>query len=374
MTPEPPGGDTTRAPIPQGNTAGANAGPSAGSLEGALQADGPTVSALLERLRCPVCGAPVAQQGAGVRCANGHTVAVVEGYLDASAALARGEATGSAATVGDATTSDATAKTFASFGYEWTTFSESREEDEHYAEHYLRDLDTARLAGLVGLDAGCGRARYTRFLAPHLRAVVALDGSDAVISAARNLSETPNAMVVRSDLRLAPFAEGSFGFIASFGVLHHLEDPRAGFDALLRLLAPGGVLSLYLYSRPEHAGARGIGLAAAAALRRLTVRLPHRILRPLCTPIAALLFITVVAAGRLGDALGIGRLSALPMGTYRDKPFRSLVLDTFDRLSAPVEYRFTWSELAPWFVESGLVVDSARDDSGWFVVAHRPAV
>ena len=61
------------------------------------------------------------------------------------------------------------------------------------------------------------------------------------------------------------------------------------------------------------------------------------------------------------------------MATYRDKPFRSLVLDTFDRLSAPIEHRFTWPDLAPWFAESGLVVDSHRDDSGWFVVAHRPA-
>ena len=30
---------------------------------------------------------------------------------------------------------------------------------------------------------------------------------------------------------------------------------------------------------------------------------------------------------------------------YRRKPFRSLVLDTFDRLSAPVEHRYVWSEL-----------------------------
>ena len=176
----------------------------------------------------------------------------------------------------------------------------------------------------------------------------------------RNLGQISNAAVVRADLRRAPFADGCFGFIASFGVLHHLEDPRAGFDRLLRLLAPGGVLSLYLYSRPEEPGARGLGLAAARVIRRLTVRLPHRTLRSLCTPIAALLSVSVVTPGRVGDALGIRRLSALPMGTYRDKPFRSLVLDTFDRLSAPVEHRFTWAELAPWFDESGLVVDSAR--------------
>jgi hypothetical protein len=59
------------------------------------------------------------------------------------------------------------------------------------------------------------------------------------------------------------------------------------------------------------------------------------------------------------------------MSTYRDKPFRSLVLDTFDRLSAPVEHRYVWAELEPWFAEAGLVVDAARDETGWFVLAHR---
>ena len=60
------------------------------------------------------------------------------------------------------------------------------------------------------------------------------------------------------------------------------------------------------------------------------------------------------------------------MDTYRGKPFRSLVLDTFDRLSAPVEHRYVWSELAPWFDEPGWWSDAARDETGWFVLAHRP--
>ena len=60
------------------------------------------------------------------------------------------------------------------------------------------------------------------------------------------------------------------------------------------------------------------------------------------------------------------------MDAYRGKPFRSLVLDTFDRLSAPVEHRYVWKDLAPWFSETGLVVDAARDETGWFVLAHKP--
>ena len=41
------------------------------------------------------------------------------------------------------------------------------------------------------MDAGCGKGRYTRFLAPHLDALVALHGSSAVEAAVRNLGEPP---------------------------------------------------------------------------------------------------------------------------------------------------------------------------------------
>ena len=115
-----------------------------------------------------------------------------------------------------------------------------------------------------------------------------------------------------------------------------------------------------------------MALAAASALRKVTVRLPHRALEVVSTPIAALLYVGVVAPGAYGDRRGHATLAGLPMYTYRGQPFRSLVLDTFDRLSAPVEYRYTWADLQPWFDRTGLVVDAARDETGWFVLAHRP--
>jgi hypothetical protein len=59
------------------------------------------------------------------------------------------------------------------------------------------------------------------------------------------------------------------------------------------------------------------------------------------------------------------------MAAYRGKPLRSLVLDTFDRLSAPVEHRYVWSELAPWFEEAHLSVQAARDEAGWFILARK---
>ena len=40
-----------------------------------------------------------------------------------------------------------------------------------------------------------------------------------------------------------------FDYIASSGVLHHMEDPQAGWDVVSGLLKPGGIMRLCLYSR-----------------------------------------------------------------------------------------------------------------------------
>ncbi len=314
---------------------------------------------IAERLVCPDCGRPVSVDASSIACPEGHVRALSEGYLDCRTATTFG---------------GSTSATLESFGYEWNEFDDVRDEDAGFADVYFRDIDLGGLAGKVGLDAGCGKGRYTRFVAPHLAAVVALDGSAAVESAVRNLGGFSNVLVVRSDLRAAPFRPSSFDFIMSLGVLHHLDDPRAGFERLVRQLAPGGRFLLYLYSRPAGRGLRASALSAAAALRRLTVRMPHRILRLVTVPIAAALYVAVVTPGHLGDRLGVAALGKLPMDAYRGKPFRSLVLDTFDRLSAPVEHRYVWSELEPWFAEAGLVVESARDETGWFVLARRPTI
>ena len=314
---------------------------------------------VVERLRCPTCASTVVAlaDGAGVECVEGHRFDRTDGVLDFSSV---------AAPVGS------TGRTFASFGYEWNHFDEVRGEDESFAEVYFRDVDLDALRGKIGLDAGCGKGRYTRFLAQHLAAEVALDGSSAALAAARNLADIDGATVIRSDLREAPFAPESFDFISSLGVLHHLDDPFAGFQRLVGLLAPKGQILLYLYSRPETRNLRSLAIDAATAVRTVTTRLSHPVLKTLSTPIAAVLWWAFVVPGAWGAERGIGALADLPMPAYRGKPFRSLVLDTFDRLSAPVEYRYVWKDLEPWFRTTGLVVEAARDETGWFVLARRP--
>ena len=293
------------------------------------------------------------RDGVRFQCPAGHAIAVRDGYLDA---------------LGEAV-DPVTARTLASFGYEWTTFGAIQPEDERFWQLYVQDLPLDALAGRVGLDAGCGKGRFTYFTARHLGTLVALDGSDAVRSAVANLAPLDNVTVVRSDVRSTPFADASFGFVSSLGVLHHLPDPRAGFDELVRVLAPGGYLLLYVYSRPTRPGLRAGGLAVARAMRTVTIRMPHRPLRAFSAAVAAALWPLVVLLRR---GAGHPRSDQAPLATYRDKPFRSLWLDTFDRLSAPIENRYSEQDIREWFRDAGLELQSIRDDGGIFAFGRKP--
>jgi SAM-dependent methyltransferase len=313
---------------------------------------GAVAPAVLGCLRCPGCGGPLCPRAGGLVCDAGHVMRWHDGYLDARPVRA----------------SAAMEATFRSFGYEWTHFSRIQPEDEAYWRWYFADVDLQSLEGRIGLDAGCGKGRYTIFTSRHLKALVALDGSAAVVAAATNLARCPNVTVVRADLRSAPCEPASFGFVSCLGVLHHLEDPEQGFDALVRLLAPGGILLIYVYSRPTRLGARSIGLWIARGMRRVTTRMPSRTIRAISWPLAFLLWATVVQAG----AHWRPNSTTLPLAAYHGKPMRVLWLDTFDRLSAPIEHRYTWADIQPWYQARGLVVDKVRHDSGLFVLAHKP--
>ncbi len=264
-------------------------------------------------------------------------------------------------------------KTFQSFGYEWTRFHQVHPEDEDYWRWYFADVDLSQLEGRVGLDAGCGKGRYSLFTGNHLAALAALDGSDAVQAAAANLAGAANTVVIRSDLCHAPFAPESFGFVSCLGVLHHLEDPEGGFRALVGLLEPGAIFLVYLYSRPSGWGPRAMGLRVATVLRRMTTRMPAPLVRLLALPLAALLWVTVVVPGSVLGGRPGNSFRRLPLATYQGKPLRSLWLDTFDRLTAPIERRYLWEDLRGWYDRAGLVVDAVRDEAGLFILAHRPA-
>ena len=106
------------------------------------------------------------------------------------------------------------------------------------------------------LDAGCGTGVSTDYLC-HLNPgadVVGVDISDGALAVAQERLKRSGARQVVRSLRqerrslLDLGDETPFDYINSVGVLHHLREPEAGLAALAKLLAPQGLLHLFLYA------------------------------------------------------------------------------------------------------------------------------
>jgi SAM-dependent methyltransferase len=136
------------------------------------------------------------------------------------------------------------------------------------------------------LDAGCGTGVSTDYLC-HLNPgadVVGVDISDGALAVAQERLKRSGARQAVRSLRQEQRSlldlgdETPFDYINSVGVLHHLREPEAGLAALAKLLAPQGLLHLFLYA---NAGRWEI----------------HRIQKVL----------TLLQAGTDGDGLRLGR-------------------------------------------------------------------
>ena len=129
-----------------------------------------------------------------------------------------------------------------------------------------RDLFGRRfdLEGLLGLleedwivgDLGCGTGQTTRSLAPFVGQVIAVDDSQAMLTAAQvRLSGIANIELRSGRLEDLPIETGTLDAALLVMVLHHLADPSLVLAAAFRALKPAGkllVVDMLPHEREEY--------------------------------------------------------------------------------------------------------------------------
>jgi len=264
-------------------------------------------------------------------------------------------------------------KTAESFGFEWTHFSEMYPEWESNFLDYMFPRTAESFRGNRVLDAGCGTGRHAYYAAHYGAEVWAVDISDGVEVASRNTRET-GARVIQADLNHLPFRAESFDLVYSIGVLHHLADPEGAFRYLLRFVKPGGEFRMFLYWAPEGQPLKRLLLKAVSALRMLTVRMPHSLVYPLSYVPAFLVWTCFVWPYRAFRRIPMLSKIAdrLPLRQYSCYPFRACVNDQFDRLSAPLERRYSRAQVEQFLKSAGLVELNVFANFGWVVFGRKP--
>jgi SAM-dependent methyltransferase len=198
-------------------------------------------------LQCPVTGAPLVADRDGWSTAGGDRHYPVEdGIPRLFAPLDPG--------VSDRDVTDMV-KAF----YEETPFPdyddiESRESLIARARQglFAAALDEQLPDRAIVLEAGCGTGQLTNFLGLSWRRRAF--GGDVCLNSLRLANgfreryRIANAAFLQMNLFRPPFRDDSVDVVISNGVLHHTGDARAGFEALLRKLKPGGLILIGLYN------------------------------------------------------------------------------------------------------------------------------
>ncbi len=104
----------------------------------------------------------------------------------------------------------------------------------------------AALAGLadpewvVG-DLGCGTGQVSAALAPFVARVIGVDGSAAMLQAAKKrLRQFDNVELRRGDIEALPIDDQRLDAATAMLVLHHVPEPGKALAEIARVLKPGG--------------------------------------------------------------------------------------------------------------------------------------
>ena len=102
------------------------------------------------------------------------------------------------------------------------------------------------------LDMGCGTGEYALWYATQgASEVIGVDLSDGSLKIANQRKEESNLGNVefrKMDILNCDLPDNYFDYSFSVGVLHHTGDPFRGFEQLVRVTKPGGIVVVSLYS------------------------------------------------------------------------------------------------------------------------------
>ncbi len=263
-------------------------------------------------------------------------------------------------------------ETIESFGYEWTSFGKMLGAYEQNHKMYFDPCGPEFFKGKLVLDAGCGTGRHVYYAAKYGAEVVAIDLSAAIDVAFQNTREFGASVhVAQADFYDLPFPANHFDLVESVGVIHHLPDPQAGFDELVKLLRPGGTLYVYLYSNAAIKPKNGMQAVKIffkeRILRPYSRRLPFPLLKTWCFIMAAVGRVCFNYPYYLARRIPATRdlAAKLSLAMYADYPFYVLHTDLFDWIATPVNRYYERWEVERFFANRGFESVDVFDDPGW---------
>jgi SAM-dependent methyltransferase len=140
-------------------------------------------------------------------------------------------------------------KTARAFATSWNNLPKGSVYTKDQFVDWMEPLNEDDVRGKRVLELGCGNGSLMTHVVDWKPAQLdGVDLGDSVITARENLKGHSNISVIQNDL-VAHKAGEPYDFVYCIGVLHHLQDPRAGFESVVRNTKPGGKFHCWVYAQ-----------------------------------------------------------------------------------------------------------------------------
>lgn len=244
------------------------------------------------------------------------------------------------------------------FGEEWLKFNKFSEVDiEQFGNQYFDIVDDSIInKSSYVLDLGCGSGRWAKYLAPKVGFIEAIDPSNAVFAANKLLKNVNNLRITKATVDNIPFADNTFDFAMSIGVLHHIPDTQQAMNDVVKKVKVRGHFYCYLYYNLDRRGVFfKLIFKLSTLLRLLVCKLPSVLKKFVCDCIAVLIYMPFILLTRFFYSLGLKKLGdKIPLNDYANKSFFVIRNDALDRFGTSLEQRFSKKEIIQMMTNAGL--------------------
>ena len=234
---------------------------------------------------------------------------------------------------------------------------------------WFAPLGEAQFRGSRVLEMGCGNGS----LMVHLLGwgPAQLDGIDlgaSVKSAVSNLRASGGTHWTVKQGDLTTHTSDGYDIVYSIGVLHHLRDPKLGFDAVIRNTRPGGRFHCWVYAREGN----GVVIGIVDPISRLASRLPWWLTKyGIATPLVVPYYLY---AHLLAELPRWKTLKRLPLYDYSlwiaRREFAFFQHVAFDQLVTPHTVYLSRETIESWLRSNGRILPEStyllmRNGNSW---------
>lgn len=265
---------------------------------------------------------------------------------------------------------DSVKKTQDTYGFLWMKNKQAMPASKWHFDAMQEVIDGPIVRGARGIDvgSGCGYDTYIMAKSNSLVEIVSIDLSNGVYKTRDLTSGLKNVQIIKGSILDIPIKKNVFDFAYSFGVLHHTSDPKRGLLEIFRILKKNSPVFLYLYEDHSENPLKYIAVKMIAQVRRVTVKIPPRIIYILswiCSPLIFILFsFPSKVLKRFRHTRDFAKKIPFNFGTG----LFSLRGDLYDRFGAPIEHRFNKEQVYELLRECGFVnieITRLKNNPGW---------